>query len=237
MSDFFNHLFAQLFAQYQAYTPMLMALELIASVFGLISVLLSKRGNVLVFPVGLISTGLYVYLLWQWQLFGDMLINVYYSAMAIFGWINWQQNQQNQQIVTISTTTLKEWQQLGLIAIGSFIFVGVVYYFKPFINNHFSMTGVSLGFSHFVWTDYVDILTTGLFLVGMLLMANRKIENWLVWIAADAISVPLYFYKGIIFTSVQYFLFTLVAILGYLSWQKLLVQQHLTQHQNLQTTL
>lgn len=225
MTDFFNWLFAQ----YQDYSPLLMTLELIASVFGLISVLLSKRGNVLVFPVGLISTGLYVYLLWQWQLFGDMLINLYYSAMAIFGWINWQKNKQNQNLVMIATTTFKEWQKLGSIAIASFIFVAIVYYFKPFINNHFSMDNVILGFSQFTWTDYVDILTTGLFLVAMLLMASRKIENWLVWIIADAISVPLYFYKGMIFTSVQYFLFTLVAILGYLSWQKLLTQQRLTQ--------
>lgn len=213
-----------LFAQYQDYTPLLMALELIASSFGLISVLLARKGSLWVFPVGLVSTGLYVYLLWEWQLFGDMLINFYYSLMSIYGWINWQKSQKLQQ-VTIEKTTPKEWQMLSFIAVATFVFVAMIYYFKPFINNHFSVNNISLGFANFVWTDYIDILTTGLFLVAMLLMAKRKIEHWLVWIVADVISVPLYFYKGLIFTAVQYLLFTIVAIFGLLSWQKMLKTQ------------
>lgn len=221
-----HEFFQWLFAQYQDYTPLLMTLELIASVFGLASVLLARRGSVWVFPVGLVSTGLYVYLLWEWRLFGDMLINAYYSAMSVYGWLDWTKNRQNQNhTVIVEKTTSQEWQTLSLIAIATFIFVGVVYYFKPFINNHFSFDNITLGLSNFVWTDYTDTLTTGLFLVAMLLMAKRKIENWLVWIIADAISVPLYFYKGLIFTSVQYLLFTIVAIFGFISWQKLLKQQ------------
>ncbi|WP_410471814.1 nicotinamide riboside transporter PnuC [Faucicola mancuniensis] len=221
-----HEFFQWLFAQYQDYTPLLMTLELIASVFGLASVLLARRGSVWVFPVGLVSTGLYVYLLWEWRLFGDMLINAYYSAMSMYGWLDWTKNRQNQNhTVIVEKTTSQEWQTLSLIAIATFIFVGVVYYFKPFINNHFSFDNITLGLSNFVWTDCTDMLTTGLFLVAMLLMAKRKIENWLVWIIADAISVPLYFYKGLIFTSVQYLLFTIVAIFGFISWQKLLKQQ------------
>lgn len=213
-----------LFAQYQDYTPILMGLELIASVFGLVSVWLARRGSIWVFPVGLVSTALYVYLLWQWQLFGDMLINAYYSLMSIYGWLNWSKNKQTQQVI-IEKTTKKEWQSLGLIAFTTFVFVATIYYFKPFINNHFSFDNISLGFANFIWTDYVDILTTGLFLVAMLLMAKRKIEHWVVWIIADAISVPLYFYKGLIFTSFQYILFTIIAIFGYISWQKMLKNQ------------
>lgn len=213
-----------LFAQYQDYTPILMGLELIASVFGLVSVWLARRGSIWVFPVGLVSTALYVYLLWQWQLFGDMLINAYYSLMSIYGWLNWSKNKQIQQVI-IEKTTKKEWQSLGLIAFTTFVFVATIYYFKPFINNYFSFDNISLGFANFIWTDYVDILTTGLFLVAMLLMAKRKIEHWVVWIIADAISVPLYFYKGLIFTSFQYILFTIIAIFGYISWQKMLKNQ------------
>ena len=144
----------------------------------------------------------------------------------MYGWLDWTKNRQNQNhTVIVEKTTNQEWQTLSLIAIATFIFVGVVYYFKPFINNHFSFDNITLGLSNFVWTDCTDMLTTGLFLVAMLLMAKRKIENWLVWIIADAISVPLYFYKGLIFTSVQYLLFTIVAIFGFISWQKLLKQQ------------
>lgn len=219
-----NDLMTWLFAQYQDYTPTLMFLEWLAAVLGLISVLLSKRGNIWVFPVGLCSTALYVYLLWKWQLFGDMLINAYYSAMSVYGWVNWSQHSASHK-VKIETTSAREWGKLAVIGLASFVFVGAVYYVKPWINNDFSMENVQLGFAHFVWTDWTDMFTTGLFLIGMLLMAKRKIENWLVWIVADAISVPLYFYKGLMFTSLQYLLFTMVAVLGYVSWKKMLAVQ------------
>ena len=199
MDSFFHFIFSQ----YQDYSPFLIFLELIASSFGLISVLLARRGSVWAFGVGLISTGLYVYLLWQWQLFGDMLINGYYSIMGIYGWINWSKNKSvEQNTIEIQKTTLKEWMFLSVLALISFIFVTTIYYFK-------------------IWTDYFDILTTGLFLVAMLLMAKRKIEHWIIWIIADMISVPLYFYKGMIFTSLQYILFTIIAFMGLYSWRKL----------------
>ena len=216
MSNFITNLFAQ----YQEYSTTLMVLELIAALFGLISVLLVKRGKLIAYPVGLISTSLYVYLLWEWQLFGDMLINAYYTIMSIYGWLNWSKNTQN-HIATIETTTAKEWGVASVITALTFVFVGVVYYFKPFINNGFSFENITLGMAHFTLMDYTDMLTTGLFLVAMWLMAKRKIEHWLVWIVADAISVPLYFYKGMLFTSVQYLLFTIIAIVAYFAWQKL----------------
>ena len=70
------------------------------------------------------------------------------------------------------------------------------------------------------WVAYVDTFTTALFFVGMWLMAKRKIENWIFWIIADIISVPLYFYKGFTFTSLQYLSFTILAIFGFLAWKK-----------------
>lgn len=218
-----------LFAQYQDYSPLLMSLELIAATFGLFSVLLVKRGKLIAYPVGLISTALYVYLLWKWQLFGDMLINAYYTIMSIYGWLNWSNNINNDDnTAKIEKTTAKEWQFASVMIVMTFLFVGVVYYFKPFINNQFSFDNIALGFAHFSLMDYTDMLTTGLFLVAMWLMAKRKIEHWLLWIIADGISVPLYFYKGMMFTSIQYFLFTLIAIMAYFSWQKLyrLQQNH-----------
>ena len=82
------------------------------------------------------------------------------------------------------------------------------------------MEGVDLGLNHFLFTEYVDVFTTAIFLVGMWLMARRKIENWLFWIVGDMISVPLYLKKGMLFTSFQYLLFTIIAIMGYIEWRK-----------------
>lgn len=217
----------QLFSQYDTYTPLLMTLEFIATFCGVVSVILVGRGNILAYPIGLISTALYVYLLWEWQLFGDMMINAYYSIMSIYGWINWSAHKNN-DVAIIETTTKKEWFISTWIIIATFIFVGVVYYFKPFINNNFSFDDINLGFHHYTLTDYTDIFTTALFLVAMWLMAKRKIEHWLIWIVADAISIPLYFSKGLFFTSLQYVIFTIIAIISYRSWQQLLKKQSLS---------
>lgn len=145
----------------------------------------------------------------------------------MYGWANWANNAKTAQDTTIVIEKMhqKDVGIASLLAVGSFLLVGAIYYFKPFINNQFSMAGVSLSFASFAWTDWVDILTTGLFLVAMWLMANRKIEHWLFWIVADAISVPLYFYKGLSFTALQYIVFTLIAVVAYRHWQKLQLAQ------------
>ncbi|NHW58457.1 nicotinamide mononucleotide transporter, partial [Escherichia coli] len=116
--------------------------------------------------------------------------------------------------------TAKDWLiSFGLFVL-SVVLVGIVYYFKPYIDQNFSMEGVELGWYHLDWMNYTDIVTTAIFLVGMWLMAKRRVENWLFWILGDFISVPMYLYKGLGITSVQYFIFTILAIIGYIKWKK-----------------
>jgi nicotinamide mononucleotide transporter len=221
-------LFDWLFGQYATYSPLFIGLELIAVVFGVASVLLARKTNILVFPVGLVSTGLFVYLLWEWQLFGDMLINAYYTAMSLYGWYNWSKNKHAADTgnntdtggVTVERIQARDIPIMLTLAVASAAFVALVYYLRPVINNGFSFDGAVLGLHLFTWVDYTDMLTTALFLIAMYLMALRKIENWLVWIVADAISVPLYFYKGYTFTSLQYVVFTLIAIWAYYEWKR-----------------
>lgn len=222
-----TELMGWLFGQYADYSALFILLELIAVVFGVASVLLARKLNVLVFPIGLISTGIFVYLLWQWQLFGDMLINAYYSAMSVYGWINWTKNKQNaaqsnhaQDEVQVAHLTKEDVPLMLVLGSVTAAFVALVYYLRPVINNDFSFDGAVLGLHLFTWVDYTDMLTTALFLMAMVLMAQRKIEHWLLWIVADAISVPLYFYKGFTFTSLQYVVFTLIAIWAYYEWQR-----------------
>ncbi|OXL24957.1 nicotinamide riboside transporter PnuC [Psychrobacter sp. DAB_AL32B] len=232
-----------LFGQYADYPTLFIALELIAVIFGVASVLLASKTNILVFPIGLISTAIFVYLLWKWQLFGDMFINAYYTVMSIYGWLNWSKNkedskhqdhinptsqQQNERLkntddqstIQVEHLSKKDIPILALLATATMAFVALVYYFRPVINNQFSFDGAVLGLHLFTWVDYTDMLTTALFLMAMWLMARRKIEHWLLWIIADAISVPLYFYKGLTFTALQYVVFTFIAIWAYYEWQR-----------------
>ena len=212
-----------MFNQYDGVPTHLVVLEIIGVIFGFLSVWYARKGNIWVYPTGIISTMLFVYLLWHYVLWGDMLINVYYTIMSIYGWVLWARNAQD-NIITISRTTPADWKTAALLGAFSFLFVIGVYYLKPFIKNDFSMQGVTLGFHNFLPTEYVDVFTTAIFLVGMWLMAKRKIENWLFWIVGDLISIPLYYIKGMVFTSFQYLLFTIIAIMGYLEWRRKLQQ-------------
>ena len=204
---------------YEEYTFFQIFLELVAAFFGLLSVFFSMKRNIWVYPTGIISTTIYVYILFNFGLLGDMLINVYYSIMSIYGWISWNKNTEN-QIISVDFAKKKDWLVgLNLFAM-SFVVVCGVYYFKPFIDNHFSMNGVSLGFQQLDWANWLDIFTTSLFLIGMWFMAKRKVENWLFWIVGDLICIPMMLYKGLGITSLQYLVFTIMAVMGYLEWLK-----------------
>lgn len=199
-----------LFSQYKDYSLLYVFLEITAVTFGIISVLFARKNNILVYPTGLVSTILYVYILFEWKLFGDFIINIYYSIMSVLGWYLWSRKKNGEEKFPISIMSRKDYIISILIFILTLLFIMLVYHFFD-------------KFTH--WTAYVDTLTTALFFVGMWLMAKRKIENWIIWIIADIISVPLYFYKGLTFSSLQFLLFTIFAILGYIEWKRNLQKQ------------
>lgn len=198
-------MFEFLFSQYKNYPTHEIILELIAIFFGLLSVWLAKKNNILVFPTGIINTGIYVYLLWKWDLLGDMIINFYYVVMSIYGWYHWSRKKGEQNQYEIAIASKKEW----------------FYSFYIFTATILLVVGVYLFFGKFThWISYVDTFVTGIFFTGMWLMARRKIENWLFWIIGDIISIPMYFVKGYTFTSIQYLIFTIIAFYGYQEWKK-----------------
>ena len=198
-------IFDWLFAQYQDTPVHLVVLEIIGVFFGFLSVWFSKRENILVYPTGIISTAIFVYILLIYGLLGDMLINAYYFAMSIYGWRMWTRKVDDTHFIPITqmNATEKKWAVLLFLSTIVFVF-GIYIVFKKFDS----------------WTAYVDTLTTAIFFVGMWLMAKKKLENWTFWIIGDIISVPLYLYKGLVFSSFQYFLFTIIAIYGYRAWKK-----------------
>ena len=200
-----NPIFDWIFAQYEGTPLHLVVLEIIGVIFGFLSVWFSKKENILVFPTGIISTAIFVYILLVFGLLGDMLINAYYFSMSVYGWYVWTRKVDDTHFIPITRTSKKEKQWSVLLFVGTIIFVCLIYLFFDKFNN---------------WTAYVDTFTTAIFFVGMWLMAKKKIENWVYWIIGDIISVPLYWYKGLIFTSLQYFLFTIIAVYGYLAWKK-----------------
>ena len=208
-----NQVFTFFFEQYAAYETIHIVLEIIAVVFGFLSVWFSKQNKIWVFPTGMISTSIFVYLLLKWGLLGDMMINGYYFIMSVYGWYVWTRKIDDTQVTPISKINFKEKKISVAIFFATLLFVFVIY--KTF--DKWSD-----------WVAYADTITTAIFFVGMWLMAKRKIENWIFWIIGDIISVPLYLYKGFTFTSFQYLGFTFIAIFGYLAWKKNLNKQSRT---------
>ena len=202
-----SQIFESLFAQYATYEPLDISLEITGVVFGLLSVWLAKKNHIGVFPTGMISTSIYVYLLLKWGLVGDMLINAYYFGMSVYGWVIWTRVNDQELATPITRMNQQEWRYLLLLFVGSLGFVYGIYQWFGLWNSS---------------TAVIDTLTTAIFFSGMWLMARRKIENWVFWIVGDIISVPLYLIKGFSFTSLQYLIFTFIAIYGYLEWKKIL---------------
>ena len=205
MMDFLD----QLFFQYSQYSNIDISLEIIAVFFGFLSVWFSKNNNILVFPTGMINTSIFVYLLLKWSLLGDMIINAYYFVMSIYGWYFWLKGTNN-AISPISKVSNTEIRIVVLLFISSSVFVSLIYTIFDKWETIVS---------------YIDILTTAIFFAAMWLMAKRKVESWIFWIVGNIISVPLYLHKGLAFTSIQYFIFTLIAIAGYIKWKELYNKQ------------
>lgn len=200
-----SQIFDFFLSAYQNTPTPLIILEVVAFLFGVLSVWYAKKANILVYPTGIICTVITVYLLYKAQYFGDMMMNFYYSIMSVYGWWNWSRKENEKLVVPISKTNLKE-KIIGaiLVILTMLVTYGVYSYFGNKIKTE----------------NYLDIFTSGIFFTAMWFMANKKIENWVLWIFADIITVPLYAYRGLGVLSLQYLIFTILAIQGYISWKK-----------------
>jgi|TARA_A200000159_G_scaffold92555_1_gene86024 nicotinamide mononucleotide transporter len=200
-----NPIFDFFLDPYKTYSTLDILLEGVAVITGLLSVWFAKQDKVWVYPTGMISTAIYVYLLLKAGLLGDFLINAYYFAMSIYGWIFWTQQKEGVTVHQIDKVSSSEKKWSFFLFVLSLLFVGGLYTILGRLAS---------------WTAPIDTFTTALFFVGMWLMARRKIAHWIYWIVGDLISIPLYLYKGLALTSFQYLIFTLIAIFGYIQWKK-----------------
>ena len=200
-----NQIFDFFLDAYQNTPTIHIVLEAIAFVFGIASVWYAKKANILVYPTGIICTIITVYLLYINKYLGDMMMNFYYSIMSIYGWWNWSRKKNDTYVVPISRTDTRE----KGIGVGMFCVTMVITYL------------VYRGFDYKLEIpNYIDIVTSGIFFTAMWYMATKKLENWTLWIIGDLITIPLYAYRGLGMLSLQYLIFTILAIQGYIAWKK-----------------
>ena len=182
-------------------------LEFIAFVFGILSVFFAKKENVWVYPTGLIATIITTYLLYVAGYLGDMMINGYFTIMSIYGWYKWTLKGNDSNVIAISRTNNKE----KIVGIAMFVMtIAVVLGVYKFFDYEIKIA------------NYIDIFASGIFFTGMWYMANKKIENWILWIIGDLVVTPMYAYRGLGMLSLQYLIFTMLAISAYLKWKKIL---------------
>lgn len=183
-------------------------LEIVAVFFGILSVWFARKENIWVYPTGIVNVLIYVYLCFYAGLYADMAINAFYFVMSVFGWYNWSRRTETDEHVPISSLNMKQWAVYILLIAVAF---GLIYY----VLSHFTDSTV----------PKFDAFTTSLFIAGMWLMAIKKIENWILWIVGDVLVIPMFAIKGLAFTSVQYIVFLVLAVMGYLEWRKRLLAE------------
>jgi len=184
-------------------------LEFIAVFSGIASVWYSKKENILVYPVGLLNTVIYIYISVKGRLFGEASVNFYYTVMSIYGWILWSRKDtvKHEVVLHITYSSGKEWVQQMLFFISFYI---VIYFSLTWLKQAFAPEAIP-------WADAFASATA---YTGMWLMAKKKIESWIWWIATNMASIPLYFIKGYVFTSVQFLVLLVLAVAGLAEWIK-----------------
>ena len=184
-------------------------IEFIAVFFGIISVIFSRKENILVYPTGIINTVLYIFLCFNWKLYAEGSLNFYYTIMSIYGWYMWTKHKAGGDTIHISKNNKKDWT----ISLSFFVLSWIALYF---ILKYYTTSTVPMA----------DSFASAAAYTGMWQMANKKIENWMWWVITNIASIPLYFYKGAVFTSFQYVVFLILAILGWIEWSKKYRVQH-----------
>jgi nicotinamide mononucleotide transporter len=178
-------------------------LEFIAVVTGIASVIFSRKENILVYPVGMISTGIFIWLYITHGLYADASVNFYYTVMSIIGWVMWSKKTDGKTALIITASSNRDWRN-------AFIFFLICWGILYLLLSHFTDSTVPVA----------DSFTSAAAFTGMWLMNKKKLENWTWWIITDLASIPLNFYKHLVFTSFQYLVFLILAVMGYITWRK-----------------
>jgi nicotinamide mononucleotide transporter len=184
------------------------SLEYIAVCSGVLSVWFSKKENIWVYPVGLINTTIYIYLSAKASLFGESIVNGYYTIMSLYGWWTWLKKDNTKTKYHLKITySDRRW---------------ILYQFSFFLIFFFLIFSSLFLLKDRFYADtipWADGLASASAFTGMWLMTRKKVESWYWWFITNIISVPLYIYKGYSLTGVYYFILLILAVAGFYTWK------------------
>lgn len=188
--------------------------EYLAVFAGIASVWFSRIENILVYPVGLINTIIYVWISIEGQLLGEASVNFYYTVMSIYGWILWTKKDAAKHSVVSITFSDKKWWGYQLSFFTAFYVI--IFFSLTYLKKDFAPGAI----------PWADALASASAFTGMWLMTKKKVESWYWWIATNIASIPLYFAKHYVFTSVYYLVLLVMAVFGLLEWMKRAKRNH-----------
>ena len=178
-------------------------LEILAVVFGIVSVYLSTREHIWSWPTAIVNVSLYFVVFYEAKLYADMGLQVVYLALSVYGWYEWLYGGENRTELHVSRVGRSLAVRLALIGI---------------------VTAAVLGTMLARFTDaalpYLDSATTSTSLIAQWMMTRKIVESWAVWVAVDVVYVGMFFYKQLYLTAGLYTVFLVLAVLGYRQWKQ-----------------
>lgn len=185
-------------------------LEILGTVVGIIYLILEYRASIYLWIAGIIMPAIYIFVYYDAGLYADFGINVYYLFAAVYGWVVWKWGRKSKNTDDLPITSMPLQKYLPLIAVFVIAWLGIAFVLANYTN------------SDVVW---LDSFTTALSIVGMWMLAQKYVEQWMTWIAVDIVSAGLYIYKDLYFTAGLYALYTIIAIFGYIKWKRMMIQE------------
>lgn len=180
-------------------------IELLGAILGIAYIFFSIRQSILTWPVGLLTSVLYVWVFFVSKLYADMGLQLYYVLISIYGWYEWSHGNQSNKDGELKISRLTVRLGISLLIVNAFLFL-VIWH----ILNNYTDSPVPLA----------DALATSLSIVATWMLARKILEQWLVWIFVDAFSIGLFFYKDLMPTVVLFAVYTIMAVAGYVEWKK-----------------
>lgn len=185
-------------------------LEIFSVIFGILSVWYARKENILVFPFGIINVSIFIFLFFQKELYANAGINFVYLVTNVYGWYNWSRPKKDDKQLQITKNTSKQNFFFAALALVIYVIVILILRWANKDNTEYLHS----------YKPWIDTLNTSLFLCATILMTTKKLENWLFWIIGNVVSIPIFLSQGMYFVSLQYAVFLVLAIMGYIEWKK-----------------
>lgn len=179
------------------------SLEIVAALFGVVSVFLSVRQNIWSWPTAIVNVGLYIIIFGEARLYADAGLQVVYVVLSAYGWYHWLYGGKNRTELPVSRTPLRLWGVLAAIGVAGSVLLGT--FLARFTPDPL---------------PFLDASTATTSLIAQWMMTRKLLENWIIWVAVDVVYIGIYITRSLKPTAVLYLMFLLLSVLGYVQWRR-----------------